>query len=290
MYTHFITPHQLAEHYQDADWAIVDCRHDLTNPNWGFQDYQRAHIPGAVFAHLDHDLAGPITATTGRHPLPSPDMFKQKLEEWGIDPETQVIAYDTTGGGFAARLWWMLRLIDHYRVALLDGGLAAWQAAGYATKSGIEHRIPTHWQSPLAFNPAMMVEAHEVERIRQHPAFRLIDARAPERYSGEVEFIDPVAGHIPGAVNRFHGQNLQPDGALKPLETLRQEFLDLLDGVQPQNAVLYCGSGVTSCHHLIAMEAVGLFGARIYAGSWSEWIRDPKRPQVKGKSSTTSSD
>jgi len=292
MYTHFITVQQLAEHYTRSDWVIVDSRHDLTNPDWGFQDYQRAHIPGAVFAHLDHDLASPITPKTGRHPMPTPDQFRQKLENWGIHRASQVVVYDTSGGGFAARLWWMLRLIDHKVVALLDGGLAAWEAAGLPTKSGIETRSPTQWENPIQFNSAMIVDANEVERIRLDPAYRLIDARAPERYSGEVEFIDPIAGHIPGAINRYHGQNLRPDGTLKPLELLRQEFDELLDKISPENTVLYCGSGVTSCHHLIAMEAVGLPGARIYVGSWSEWIRNPDHPIEKstGKASTASSD
>jgi thiosulfate/3-mercaptopyruvate sulfurtransferase len=281
MYTTLISTHQLADHYLDPGWVIVDCRFDLTNPDWGFQDYQRAHIQGAVYAHLDHDLAGPITSQTGRHPLPAPEKFKQTVEKLGIQPNSQVIVYDTTGGGFAGRLWWMMRLIDHSAVALLDGGFVKWEQEGYPIKDGIELRQPVRWDRPIVYNNAMIVDADEVERIRQNAAYRLIDARAPERFSGEVEFIDPVAGHIPGAVNRFHGQNLLPDGTLKSPEILYEEFKNLLDGVNPENSVLYCGSGVTSCHHLIAMEIAGIPNARLYVGSWSEWIRDPDRPQQK---------
>jgi thiosulfate/3-mercaptopyruvate sulfurtransferase len=277
MYTNLITTDQLSQHYLDPNWVIIDCRFDLTNPNWGFNDYQRAHIPGAVYAHLDHDLASPITPVTGRHPLPSPDQFKQKLEEWSIRPNSQVIVYDTTGGGFAGRLWWMLRLINHQAVALLNGGLNHWVKGGYPVKAGIETREPVTWDGPLTLQTDMMVSADEVEWIRQDPAYCLIDARAPERFRGEIEPIDPIPGHIPGAINRFHGQNLQADGTLKPVGELRKEFDSLLGKIPAANAVVYCGSGVTSCHHIIAMEAAGLPGAKLYVGSWSEWIRDPNR-------------
>jgi thiosulfate/3-mercaptopyruvate sulfurtransferase len=277
MYTNLITTDQLSQHYLDPNWAIVDCRFDLTNPNWGFNDYQLAHIPGAVYAHLDLDLASPITPATGRHPLPSPDQFKLKLEEWGIRPDSQVIVYDTTGGGFAGRLWWMLRLINHQAVALLNGGLNHWVQGGFPVRAGIETREPVTWDGPLTLQTDMLVSAEEVERIRQDPAYCLIDARAPERFRGEIEPIDPIAGHIPGAINRFHGQNLQAEGTLKPAGELRKEFDSLLGIIPAENTVVYCGSGVTSCHHIIAMEAAGLPGAKLYVGSWSEWIRDPNR-------------
>jgi thiosulfate/3-mercaptopyruvate sulfurtransferase len=277
MYTHLISTHQLAEHYQEPKWVIVDCRFDLVNPDWGSRDYQRAHIPGAVYAHLDNDLAGPITPATGRHPLPSPIQFKQKLEGWGIQPDSQVVAYDTTGGSFAGRLWWLLRFFNHPAVAVLDGGIGKWVDDGYPLKEGIEVREPVKRAEPLSIQTELLVNADEVERIRQAPTYRLIDARAPERFRGEMEPLDPVAGHIPGAFNRFHGQNLGADGVFKPVNQLRQEFQDILEGVPPEQAVVYCGSGVTSCHHLIAMEAAGLPGAKLYVGSWSEWIRDPSR-------------
>jgi thiosulfate/3-mercaptopyruvate sulfurtransferase len=277
MYTNLITTHQLSQHFLEPNWMIIDCRFDLTNPNWGFTDYQRAHIPGAVYAHLDQDLASPITPATGRHPLPSPDQFKQKLEEWGIRPDSQVIVYDTTGGGFAGRLWWMLRLINHQAVALLNGGFNHWVQDGYPVKAGIETREPVRWDHPLTLQSDMLVSADEVERIRQDPAYCLIDARAPERFRGEIEPIDIIAGHIPGAINRFHGQNLQADGTLKPAADLRKEFDALLGKIPAENVVVYCGSGVTSCHHIIAMEAAGLPGAKLFVGSWSEWIRNPNR-------------
>jgi thiosulfate/3-mercaptopyruvate sulfurtransferase len=277
MHTHLISVHSLAKNYQDSDWVLVDCRFDLTNPAWGYQDYQRAHVPGAVYAHLDHDLSSPITPNTGRHPLPTPEDFKGRMEAWGIRPNSQVVVYDTTGGGFAGRLWWLLRFFNHPAVALLDGGFSAWEREGLPVKSGIEYRQPVKLDEPLAYQVEMTATVQEVDRIRQDPDYRLIDARAPERYRGEVEPLDAIAGHIPGAANRFHGQNLQPDGTFKSVDTLRQEFQDLLRDVPPENAVVYCGSGVTSCHHLIAMEAAGLPGARLYVGSWSEWIRDPDR-------------
>jgi thiosulfate/3-mercaptopyruvate sulfurtransferase len=277
MYTHLISSQTLAENYNNPDWVLVDCRFDLTNPAWGFQDYQRAHIPGAVYAHLDHDLSSPITPQTGRHPLPSPEDFKARMETWGISHNSQVVVYDTTGGGFAGRLWWMLRFFNHPAVALLNGGFAAWQREGLPTKSGIEHRQPVKIEESLTSRMEMMVDAHEVDRIRQDPDYCLLDARAPERFRGEVEPLDTIAGHIPGAENRFHGQNIQADGTFKSLELLRREFQEILGEVPPERLVVYCGSGVTSCHHLIAMEAAGLTGARLYVGSWSEWIRDPDR-------------
>jgi thiosulfate/3-mercaptopyruvate sulfurtransferase len=279
LYTHLITAAQLAQSYLNPDWVLIDCRFDLANPDWGFQDYQRAHIPGAVYAHLDKDLSSPVTPHTGRHPLPSPQQFQHKLQEWGIQPASQVVVYDTTGGSYAGRLWWMMRFFNHPAVALLDGGFGKWVQSGYPTKDGIETRPPVTLEYTPSFQQDMLVDAQEVERIRQDPNYRLIDARAPERFRGEIEPIDPVAGHIPGAVNRFHGQNLQTDGTLKPVDQLRKEFLDILGETPPEQTVLYCGSGVTSCHHLIAMEAAGLPGAKLYIGSWSEWIRDPHRPR-----------
>jgi len=280
-YSTLITTHQLFPHLDDPDWIVVDCRGDLANPNWGFEDYQRSHIPGAVYAHMDRDLSAAITPQTGRHPLPDADTLVQRMSRLGIGDRMQVVVYDIQGGSWAARLWWMLRSSGHRTAAVLDGSFQKWLSEGRPTASGIETRPPATFSGRLQTD--RIVTAEEVERIRQDPAYRLIDARARPRFLGEQEPIDTAAGRIPGAVNRFHGANLSPDGSFLPPETLRKQFLELLGGVPPERAVVYCGSGVTSCHHLVAMDWAGLPGARMYAGSWSEWIRDPNRPRAAGE-------
>lgn len=276
MHTTIISTEELASHLHDPAWVIVDCRFDLKNKEWGQESYREGHIPGAVYAHLDKDLAGPVNESTGRHPLPDIDWFAKRLGSWGISNETQVVVYDTTGGGYAARLWWMLRFLGHQAVAVLDGSFQKWQQEGRPLDTGEEIN------APAAFIPnpdwSMVVDADAVERIRQDPHYRLIDARAPERFRGEVEPIDPVAGHIPGAVNRFHGLNLQPQGTFHPPAALRHQFLDLIGSAPAENVVVYCGSGVTSAHHVLAMLLAGLPAPRLYVGSWSEWISDRKRP------------
>ncbi len=279
-YTTIVSTEILAAHLGDPAWVIIDCRFDLQNPEWGLQDYLQGHIPGAIYAHLDRDLSGPKTAETGRHPLPEPDKWSQTLSAWGVEPGKQVIAYDTTGGSYAARLWWMLRWMGHEQVALLDGGFPKWVSEGRPVRSGIETARPGKFRGTLIRRwwsaPA------DVERLRQDPHNILIDARTGARYRGEQEPIDPVAGHIPGAVNRFHGDNLGPDGTFLEPETLKAQYSALLRDLPAGKAVVYCGSGVTSCHHLVALEMAGLTGARLYAGSWSEWIRDPSRPRALG--------
>ena len=276
MKTTIISTEELAANLGKPGWVIIDMRFDLARKEWGFEEYQKAHIPGAVYAHLDKDLAAPATEQTGRHPLPTPDFMAERLGSWGIGDDTQVVVYDAAGGSYAARLWWHLRFLGHRAVAVLDGGLPKWLHEGKPTQAGIENNLPTR------FTPApdwsMMAPVEEVDRIRQDPAYRLIDARSAERFRGENETIDPVAGHIPGAINRFYGLNLSPGGVFMPPETLRSQFTDLLNGAPPENAVVYCGSGVTAVHHLLAMEIAGLPGGKLYPGSWSEWIRDGKRP------------
>ena len=271
-----LSPEVVLDHLRDPDWVIFDCRFDLKNPDWGFQNYQIGHILGSVYAHLDHDLSGPILpGLTGRHPLPDIDTLAARFSAWGISSHTQVVVYDTAGGAYAARLWWMLRFLGHPAVAVLDGGLQAWQRAGYPMASGVETRTPAsfhphpHWQ--------MLVTTPEMEQVHASPDYCLVDARAPERFRGETEPIDPVAGHIPGAVNRFHGANLQPSGFFLPPQELRAQFTALLGDTPAENTIVYCGSGVTSCHHLVAMESAGLPGGRLYLGSWSEWITDRNR-------------
>ena len=270
----------LAAHLDDPGWILVDCRFDLQNPGWGLEEYRRGHIPGAVYAHLNNNLSAPVTPSTGRHPLPEPVDFKALLSAWGVDSTKQVVAYDSAGGAYAARLWWLLRFYRHPGTAVLDGGFARWLAENRPTRPGIESNPPSWFEGTP--DPSMMVSASEVDRIRLDPGFRLIDARTRSRFMGEGETIDPVAGHIPGAVNHFYGMNLKPDGTFKAPETLRTRFEGILGSVRSGNAVVYCGSGVTACHHLLAMEHAGLNGARLYSGSWSEWIRDPNRPRTTG--------
>ncbi len=271
-----ISVEELANHLNDPDWVVVDCRFDLKDPSWGSQSYQQSHIPGAIYAHLDNDLSGPVTANSGRHPLPDVQIMAARFSEWGINNQKQVVVYDTSGGAYACRLWWQLRFLGHRIVALLDGGFQAWQKSGYPVAVGIETGSPAqftphpHWD--------MIADKDEVDRIKQDANFRLIDARAPERYRGEVEPIDPIAGHIPGALNRFHGNNLGADGKFLPPAHLRKQFDELIGDTPPDHVIVYCGSGVTSIHHILAMEIAGLPGARLYAGSWSEWIRDPDLP------------
>jgi thiosulfate/3-mercaptopyruvate sulfurtransferase len=282
-YTVLITTGQLTQLDNEKDLIIIDCGFDLSKPDWGFDNYKINHIPGALYAHLDNDLSGVKTSKTGRHPLPDQNVFLEKLNQWGINRNSQVVVYDTSGGAFAARLWWMLKNYGHLQTAVLVGGLQKWMRDGYPVSAGVEKPK----RSVIPFIPAIdqthVVTTSEIEQLSLNPAFLIIDARAPQRFRGETEPIDPVAGHIPGAVNRFHGDNLSLDGTLKPAELLRFEFDTLLQGRSPENVIVYCGSGVTSCHHLVAMEAAGLPGARLYAGSWSEWIRDPAHPIATGE-------
>jgi thiosulfate/3-mercaptopyruvate sulfurtransferase len=279
-YTNLIEPSDLLDNLENPAWVIVDCRFDLTKPDWGLQEYQSEHIPGAVYANLSQDLSAPIGPLTGRHPLPKMETFANRLSAWGIDLTKQVIVYDTTSGSFAVRLWWLLRLVGHEAVAVLDGGFGKWKSDNLPTHSGIETNQPTTFHLPKNLPNNKFVTADEVDQIRTDPNFVLIDARSPERFRGEQETIDSVAGHIPGAVNRFYGLNLQADGTFKPKSVLKAEFENLLKGTDPKHVVVYCGSGVTSIHHLLALDVVGLKGARLYPGSWSEWIRDPKRPKA----------
>ncbi len=280
-YTTLVETQELAEHLSDPQWVIVDCRFDLQNTGLGFEQYQQGHIPGAVYAHMDHDLSGPKTPATGRHPLPDPETFIRTLSTWGIDSTKQVVVYDAAGGSYAVRLWWMLRFFGHDAAALLNGGLPLWEREGRPLASGVETNPPAVFTGQM--HPEMLVTTEEVEQIRLDPTYLLVDARSAERFRGEVEPIDPVAGHIPGAVNRFHGKNLGAHGMLKPAAQIRQEFQALLGKTDPHHVVVYCGSGVTSIHHLLAMELAGLSGARLYLGSWSEWIRDPERPVTRGE-------
>jgi thiosulfate/3-mercaptopyruvate sulfurtransferase len=281
-YTDLITTGQFAHLIDRKNLVIIDCRFDLAKPDWGLENYKKGHIPGAFYAHLNQDLSGAITTETGRHPLPGQDEFIKKLDLWGVNNKSQVVVYDTTGGAFAARLWWMLKYYGHSKAAVLDGGLSKWMDDGYPISSGVEisNGLGVHFIPEI--DPTRMVSTAEIEQLYINSATLIIDARALQRFRGEIEPIDPVAGHIPGAVNRFHVDNLSQSGTLKSAEILKNEFAALLHGRSPENVIVYCGSGVTSCHHLLAMEIAGLPGARLYVGSWSEWIRDPAHPVAIG--------
>jgi len=255
------------------DWRVVDCRHDLSQPESGLQAYLRGHLRGAVYAHLDRDLSGPKTGRNGRHPLPSAEQLAQRFVQWGIDPQTQIVAYDAGNGQFAGRLWWLARWMGHERVALLDGGWQAALRAGIAVDAESPNHRPGRFSGSGGAMP--IVSAPAVDEIRGQAGWLLVDARSPERYEGKNETVDPVAGHIPGAVNRFWQENLQDDGRFKSAEQLRAEYLALLQRRDPSKLVAQCGSGVTACHHLVAMERAGLPGASLYPGSWSEWVSDP---------------
>ena len=263
-------------------WVLVDCRYDLHDESWGHEQYRAAHVPGAIYASLGEDLAAPRTSSSGRHPLPSPETLADTFGRLGISRDVQVIAYDQDTGMYASRLWWSLRYVGHRAVALLDGGWAKWVREGRPTASGDERRPPAAFVADP--HAEMQLSARNVLARLGDPSMLLVDARAPERFEGRVETIDRVAGHIPGAVNHFFKTNLSDDGTMLPPDTLRQTFVRLLNGRPPSEAVVYCGSGVTACHNILAMEHAGLTGARLYPGSWSEWSADPARPTEKGPS------
>jgi thiosulfate/3-mercaptopyruvate sulfurtransferase len=274
-----IDANELRARLEDPSLRIIDCRFSLTDPEHGYQEYRAAHIPGAAYAHLDRDLAGVVSATTGRHPLPHPDDFIARLRQWGIGLESEIIVYDNSGGAFAARLWWMLRYwIGLTAIRVLDGGIAAWIAAGNALDAEVITPSSKGRLSATSVDDSRWCTTAQLQHQRRAQHGLLIDARDPQRFRGEREPIDPVAGHIPGAKNLPFLGNLTAAGTFRPRHELRRRFLDVLAGVEPSSVVHMCGSGVTACHNLLAMDIAGLFDSRLYVGSWSEWIRDPERP------------
>ena len=280
-----ISAPELAAQLNNANWVVCDCRHDLTSYEAGRRAYAEAHVPGARFLHLDEDLSGPKTGINGRHPLPHPITFTLRLAALGIDNNTQVVAYDAMGGVYASRLWWMLRWVGHKNVAVLDGGIDAWVKAGQPVTAALPAIKPVRYNPNPS--PQLAVNAKDVAANLDHPdhkAFQVIDARSADRFRGENETLDPVAGHIPGAVNRFFKDNLAADGSFKPPQALRQEFNVVIAGREPKAVVHQCGSGVTACHNLLAMEVAGLGGSRLFPGSWSEWVSDRRRPVAVGSS------
>ena len=277
MYTTLISAPALQAYLHNPNWLIFDCRFNLADTDYGRRVYQAGHIPHAHYLHLDEDLSSPINAQTGRHPLPDPQILSVKLQALGLNPTIQVVVYDDNNGSMAARLWWLLRWLGHDAVAVLDGGLATWQAAGYALST--QSPTPTQQgQFQTRLKPEWVVT---VEALSKPNAWQLVDARAAERFRGEVEPIDPIAGHIADAWNRPLTENLDGN-QFKSAEQLKAEWQALLGNTAVENVVHMCGSGVTACHNLLAMEVAGLMGTKLYAGSWSEWIRDPSRPVATG--------
>jgi thiosulfate/3-mercaptopyruvate sulfurtransferase len=278
-HTTLVSTTQLASHLDDPAWVVFDCRHDLAKPDSGALAYATAHIPGARFLHLDRDLSAPTTGKNGRHPLPDPQAFMRTLGAAGVDSNKQVVAYDDKTSVYAARLWWMLRWLGHENVAVLDGGYAKWTHEARPVTGAPPQPVPARF----AGRPrAISVDADEVLGAIGRPGRVLIDARAPDRYRGENETLDPVGGRIGGSLNRFFRDNLDASGCFKPAAELRQAFTALLGDAPPDAVVHSCGSGVSACHNLLAMEIAGLSGSRLYPGSWSEWCSDPSRPTEKG--------
>jgi len=275
-----ISAPQLLRRIDEPDLVIVDCRHDLANVGAGRVAYAAGHIPGAIFLHLDDDLSGRKTGANGRHPLPDAAHLAERLGEVGIGPGSHVVAYDASGGMYAARLWWLLRWLGFDAVQVLDGGVAAWLAAGGSLATEARVRKPVQFNVRPTSGLAVDVDTVFANLDRQE--FIVIDARAPGRFAGEGETIDPVAGHIPGARNRFFQHNLTSDGTFKPVDALRAEWLAVLGDTDARDAVHQCGSGVTACHNLLALDVAGLGGGRLYPGSWSEWCADTARPVAKG--------
>lgn len=268
-----------------AECVLLDCRFDLSRPAAGWQAYLGAHIPGARYADLNRDLSAPVVAGSGRHPLPSPAAATEFFASLGIGAGTQVIAYDEANGSFAARAWWLLNWLGFSRVAVLDGGFQAWVADHGALEAGAPGAGgPAAGAQPFTarLRPELVMTAAEVVRALPEPGRLLVDARAPERFAGSVEPLDSVAGHIPGAVNHPFTRNLDLRSQFLPAAELRRLWLERLGGTAPHNMIAMCGSGVTACHNLLAMSAAALPGAKLYAGSWSEWIRDPDRPVARG--------
>jgi thiosulfate/3-mercaptopyruvate sulfurtransferase len=280
MFSTLISTEKLAALVGRPDVVICDVRHDLAQPDaWGEAQYRAGHIPGAVFVHLDRDLSAPMTGTNGRHPLPTPEVAAALFGRLGIADGKQVVAYDQRGGMFAARLWWMLHWLGFDAAAVLDGGYAKWVAEGRATATDAVAPAAAAFRVGRV-KPTVNASGVMASLARQR--LFLIDARAAERFRGESEPIDPVAGHIPGARNRPYTLNLNEDGTFKHQAFLRAEFTALLEGEPHDLVVHHCGSGVTACHNLLAMEVAGIGGTRLYPGSWSEWCADPMRPVAIG--------
>ena len=282
MHSTLIDVHTLHRHHQDPDWRVIDARFSLADPGQGAREYGDGHVPGAVYAHLDEDLSGPIIrGRTGRHPLPSVDRAVDVFSRWGIDDRVQVVVYDSASGSVAARLWWMIRWLGHDPVAVVDGGWPAWTGAGLPVSRDVPE--VTHRNFKANIRTHLVTDMGGVDKYRNDADWTVLDARTPERFRGEQEPIDPVAGHIPGARCATFDKNLGEDGRFLAPEELRRRFEDLFGGVRADRAINYCGSGVSACHNLLAIAHAGLGDAVLYPGSWSEWITGKDRPIGMGE-------
>jgi len=282
MYTSLISTDELARQLSDPALVLVDCRHNLSDVDAGQRAYGASHLPGARFMHIDRDLSGERTGSNGRHPLPDVAAMSGSLSRAGIDASKQVVAYDQNNGMWASRLWWLLHWLGHDAAAVLDGGIDKWIAEGRPITAD---RPSVQSARFVAMTPRPVISSADILRGLSNDSsnpLTIIDARAPERFRGDIEPLDPVAGHIPGAINRPYGANLTPQQTFKPAELLRAEFDAQLGGAPLSSVVHQCGSGVTACHNLLAMEVAGLPGSRLYPGSWSEWVADPARPVARG--------
>lgn len=279
-FTTLVDCETLADNLRDPTWVIVDCRFRLTDSEAGRAAYRHGHLPGAVYAHLDEDLSSPVTAVSGRHPLPASDALVSACRRWGIGTSSQVVVYDDAGGAVAARLWWLLCWLGHESVALLDGGIQAWDVARHPLEQSLPE--PRHGDFESRINNEMWVEVDKLVDKSARAELLIVDARSETRFRGEEEPIDPVAGHIPGAVSFPLERNLDPQGRFCSAEELRSRWLAALGARPPASVVHSCGSGVSACHNLLAMEIAGLSGSLLYPGSWSEWIRDSARPVATG--------
>jgi len=277
---HLVQASRLSTRIRDPDVRVFDCRFLLTDPSYGIRVYREGHLPGAHYAHLDERLSSPIGPQTGRHPLPEPEALARWLGHCGVTRSTHVVVYDDAGGVFAVRLWWLLRWLGHERVSLLDGGFQSWVAAGGELSTEVPSQVAGVF--PADRHDEIWVTTRDLIAELDAGRILLIDARARERFRGEVEPLDAVAGHIPGAINLPMTENLDANGRFLSPPVLRERFLTVMGDVPPDRVVHHCGSGVTACHNLLAMEVAGLLGSRLYAGSWSEWIRSPDRPVATG--------
>jgi thiosulfate/3-mercaptopyruvate sulfurtransferase len=284
MYRTLISTDTLASN-REQSWVLVDCRYDLRDPAWGRVQYLAGHIQGATYASLSTDLSAPPSGTNGRHPLPCVEAIETTFGRLGITAGRQVVAYDQDAGAYASRLWWMLRYLGHEAAAVLDGGWSKWVREGRPTRRGDETAVTTVFEGHR--HKELRMTSPEVAAALGDPSVLIVDARAPERFEGREEPIDRVAGHIPGAVNHYYRCNVGEDGQMLPAEALREQFAALLGGHPPHQVVMYCGSGVTACQNLLAMEHAGLKGAALYSGSWSEWSTDPSRPVETGPARTS---
>lgn len=282
MFDTLVETETLAAHLNDPAWVLFDCRASITDPEAGPKAYAACHIPGARHISMERQLSSPITPETGRHPLPDPRRLATALGRAGVGADTQVVAYDDFQGAYSARLWWLLRWLGHRQVAVLNGGWQQWLKEERPVS--IDTPVPAAQAFPFkgVAEDTIMPADEVLELVRGRKRGLLLDARAPVRFRGDEETVDPVAGHVPGAVNLPFIGNMAEDGRFKNPAELRRRFEQALAGTRPDQAVFMCGSGVTACHNLLAMEIAGLKGGRLYPGSWSEWIRDPTRPVARG--------